>query len=357
MSWPQHVLIRGSNGEGERGAIKSIGSEVLMGHIRYIALGNATVDYVTQSDGRHIERMPGGDAIYAAMGMRIWSREVGVVTIVDRHYPAQWLTALEDAGIDVQGIRRSSLPFGIEAHMVYHADGLRSWSAPRGILGYTVYRVPRLASWFGRWQSTAFSPTAENIPEAYLTADAAHVAPMAVARQNSCLTKLRQHVRTITLDLLPGFLARNAKGDLLIPELKLADVVLPSEQEVHEYWGAVSLADGAAEFRSRGAKRLVVKLGDRGAWIQDPIAQREHYTPVYPASVTDTTGAGYSFCGGFVVGWNETHDILEAALYGTISASFVIEGTGALHTVTVTREQAEDRLQQLRQIMLRDERS
>eukprot|EP00897_Mesotaenium_endlicherianum_P006241 jgi/Mesen1/5645/ME000286S04855 len=38
--------------------------------------------------------------------------------------------------------------------------------------------------------------------------------------------------------------------------------------------------------------------------------------------VVDPTGCGNAFCGGFLVGWLETDDLLTAGLYGSVAASF-----------------------------------
>jgi ribokinase len=62
------------------------------------------------------------------------------------------------------------------------------------------------------------------------------------------------------------------------------------------------------------------------------------------------TGAGDSFCGGFSVGYLKTGDAVEAAFYGTVSASFVIEGFGGLHALKIDRAQAKKRLTKLHQI-------
>jgi ribokinase len=62
----------------------------------------------------------------------------------------------------------------------------------------------------------------------------------------------------------------------------------------------------------------------------------------------DVYGAGDSYCGGFLVGLDQTGDIVEAALRGSVSASIVIEGTGAYYALDVLPELAEARLQSLR---------
>ena len=62
------------------------------------------------------------------------------------------------------------------------------------------------------------------------------------------------------------------------------------------------------------------------------------------------TGAGDSFCGGFSIGYAKTGDPHQAALYGTVSASFIIEAFGGLHGLNVSRARAQERLVKLGQL-------
>jgi len=39
-------------------------------------------------------------------------------------------------------------------------------------------------------------------------------------------------------------------------------------------------------------------------------------------AVVDPTGCGNSFCGGFLVGWYKTRNLVTAGLWGSVSASF-----------------------------------
>jgi ribokinase len=73
--------------------------------------------------------------------------------------------------------------------------------------------------------------------------------------------------------------------------------------------------------------------------------------PAYPAKVRDVTGAGDAYCGGFLAGLVQTHAPLEAALRGTVSASLVIEGVGAMYALDSTPGLAEARLQSLRDLV------
>jgi len=42
----------------------------------------------------------------------------------------------------------------------------------------------------------------------------------------------------------------------------------------------------------------------------------------------DQTGAGNTYCGGFLVGWEQKHDLWIAGAYGAVAASFALEVTG-----------------------------
>jgi len=52
------------------------------------------------------------------------------------------------------------------------------------------------------------------------------------------------------------------------------------------------------------------------------------HVPAIPTTVVDTTGAGNAFCGGFLAGFIQTGDLLTAARYGRVAASFLVEQVG-----------------------------
>jgi sugar/nucleoside kinase (ribokinase family) len=104
------------------------------------------------------------------------------------------------------------------------------------------------------------------------------------------------------------------------------------------------------EIARRGPKLVVIKQGDHGAALFDRERDAFYQILPYPANVNDLTGAGDSFCGAFAIGYLETGDPLQAALYGTVSASFIIEGFGGLHALKISRAQAQKRLAKLKKI-------
>ncbi|MYJ77451.1 MAG: carbohydrate kinase, partial [Caldilineaceae bacterium SB0670_bin_27] len=77
--------------------------------------------------------------------------------------------------------------------------------------------------------------------------------------------------------------------------------------------------------------------------------------PTFPTAAVDPTGAGDAFCGGFLVGMAQTGDARQAALYGAVSASFIIKDFGVLHALRVDAAQAHSRLQQLQMRLARQD--
>ena len=93
---------------------------------------------------------------------------------------------------------------------------------------------------------------------------------------------------------------------------------------------------------------FAIKMGSKGCLVREPRDGKIYHVPSYSTHVVDLTGAGDAFCGGFMVGLQETGSAVEAALYGSISSSFVIEGFGAMHALNVTTSEAQERLAYLR---------
>ena len=82
---------------------------------------------------------------------------------------------------------------------------------------------------------------------------------------------------------------------------------------------------------------VVIRAGENGCFVQSRGLARKWIPPFYEAGigegqsskVVDPTGAGNAFLGAFSVGWIHTGgDIVEAASYGSVAASFALEQVG-----------------------------
>jgi ribokinase len=129
--------------------------------------------------------------------------------------------------------------------------------------------------------------------------------------------------------------------------LRDVDVFLPSQQELESLLGSVDPWEAAGRFSDAGPGVVVVKAGSRGSFVYDRRSERRWTIPAYPTRVVDVTGAGDAYCGGFMVGYAEAADPALAACFGTVSASFVLEGFGALRALCFPRANAQRRLGEL----------
>jgi ribokinase len=154
----------------------------------------------------------------------------------------------------------------------------------------------------------------------------------------------------LSVDILPYPLNGNLDDPDLRRLLNRVDAFMPSEAEAQTLMPGYQPRTFCREIAARGPKLVILKQGDHGVTLYERERNLLFQVRPYPATVNDLTGAGDSFCGGFAVGYLETGNALEGVIYGTVSASFIIEGFGGLHALEVTREQAEERLAEVRRL-------
>lgn len=79
--------------------------------------------------------------------------------------------------------------------------------------------------------------------------------------------------------------------------------------------------DGCMLVRAADRGCLVMSRGGDPVWLPSWYASNSHI-------VVDATGAGNAFLGAFAIGLQETGSYVQAAKYGQVAASFVIEQVG-----------------------------
>ncbi len=325
----------------------------------FVCCGGLRVDYIITAEGKAHLREMGGNALYAAAGARVWSDSVGILARIGENYPAGWLDALARYGLNVRGVCVVPGQQDMRTFYAYVDPRTRIDTDPAfhfariGIplpdeLGDYVHSTP------GQDDPEHYEPLAvrpEDWCREYEGARALHLSPISIRTQGHLPVRARQSgVAQVTAD--PG-------ERYMVPRLwthieallEHLDVFMPSEQEVRSLLGNLDLWDAAAEFARHGPHVIVVKVGDRGALVYERDQDRRTHVPAYPACVVDTTGAGDSFCGGFMVGLATTNDPVRAAQFGTVSASFAIEDYGPRRVWGASHGEAQARLQYLEKIM------
>jgi sugar/nucleoside kinase (ribokinase family) len=325
---------------------------------RYAFLGGLREDYFITHDNRVYLGVLGGNAVYAASGARLWTDSIGIVSRVGCNFPAKWLDQLTSAGFNTDGIHVLPDPQDTRTFYAYLSPEERVDTNPAAHFLRIKHPLPKeLVDYRSSTEdqdnratfgSLALRPT--DLPKAISDVSAAHIAPADYLTHTTLPLRLREHgVKLVTLDPSERYMDPTFRDELQVVISGL-DAFLPSEAEARSYYHPTKMHvwEMAEAFSSMGCHYVIIKCGAGGQRVWDGIAKRRWHVPSYPAQVKDVTGAGDAFCGGFLIGLDQTGDVVEAALRGSISASITVEGSGALYALDTLPELVEARLEALR---------
>ncbi len=150
------------------------------------------------------------------------------------------------------------------------------------------------------------------------------------------LKKAREMGKTTALDT-----AWDATGrwmELLAPSLPYLDYFIPSYEEAAQLSGKTEPAEIAKCFFDKGVKHVAIKLGSKGCYYQES-ADGEGFTlPTFDGSVVDTTGAGDSFCAGFLYGIVNGMSMRDACIFGNAVGTMCVGAVGAISGIRPAEE-------------------
>ena len=121
----------------------------------------------------------------------------------------------------------------------------------------------------------------------------------------------------------------NTTNDLLKQAIKKVDVLFVNQQEAMMLAEEKKFANAIDKLLDLGPKRIIVKLGELGAMTATK--QSRFFVPAFPCpDITDPTGAGDSFAGGFMGSLAKHGDLSEkgfrtSMLYGAAMGSITVE--------------------------------
>ena len=313
--------------------------------MKYVAIGCLGIDNIINSMGEKRLNVFGGNAAFGTAGIALWhDGDVGIVARKGCDIPWENVDVMKQVGIDITGIREIPMKNMMLSGMVYDENGDR-----REILnedepcGDLIAGFPIMTPDMVTLAHENFAPKVEDIPEEYADANL-FICARHYDRQISYARFFREKNPDgiIILDTGAAYMKPEFMEDL--PALfSLVDVVIPSEAEVKGLFGDIAMVEAAKRLTELGAKHVVIKIGKRGCLVYEN-GNTNYVSAYHTDTVVDPTGAGDSFCGGFLVGYCKTKDLLTAAKYGTVSSSFIIEDFGVEGALAVTKEMAEERL-------------
>jgi sugar/nucleoside kinase (ribokinase family) len=295
-----------------------------------VVLGTVALDTVKTPYGKRVE-MLGGSAAHFSMSARLFT-EVHLVAIVGKDFPGKHIDFLKSRGIILDSLIRSQgNTFKWEGE--YEGD-LNSALTKKTELGVLLEFCPRVAG------------HQRKIKNVFL----ANVDPELQMKLLECMDA----PRLVGLDSMNYWIHNKRKA--LLEVMKKVNIFVANDREARDLTGENNLVKAARALCSRGPEMVLIKKGEHGVLFY--CDKFKFCLPAYPTdTVIDPTGAGDTFAGGFM-GYLSTQKKLDAAaikkavVFGTLSASFNVEGFGMEKTSKLAFKNLQARLAEFKKFVL-----
>lgn len=286
-----------------------------------IVLGTVALDTVKTPRGKR-RNMLGGSAAHFAMAARFFV-PVNLVAVIGEDFPSKHINFLRRKGINLTSLRKESgKTFRWEGEYRGDMNAALTLNTELGVL-------------------SAFHPQISEAEKKLKYIFLANVDPDIQAR----LLDSVHSPKLVALDSMNYWIRHKQKS--LRRLLKRVDIFVANDAEAKELSGRPRLFDAAVALRGFGPKMVVIKKGEHGVLFYSDFLSFS--LPAYPVKkLLDPTGAGDSFAGGFMGylahrGLINKQAIKKAVGYGTVIASYNVEGFGLARTAKLTLKEINSR--------------
>lgn len=108
------------------------------------------------------------------------------------------------------------------------------------------------------------------------------------------------------------------------------DFLMPSIDEAVCIAGKESPEEIADAFVSKGAKNVIIKLGSKGSYLRkEGEKSGKIFPPFYVENPVDTTGAGDSFCSGFLSAFARDKSLEDCMIFANAVGAHCVTAKGA----------------------------
>jgi sugar/nucleoside kinase (ribokinase family) len=303
--------------------------------VSLLVVGSVAFDAIKTPYGE-VGKILGGAATYFSLAASFFTK-VRVVGVVGEDFSEKEERVFHQRNIDITGIA--------------HEKGQSFFWA--GEYGENVNEAKSLDTQLGVFAT--FNP---QIPAAYKDTEYVFLANIDPVLQLSVRRQMNG-AKFVGGDTMNFWI--NGHRHNLVQMLKAIDTLLINDTEAKMLAQDPSLPRAAQKILTMGPKALVIKHGEYGATVffQEGafgIGRHPFRAPTLPIErVTDPTGAGDSFAGGFM-GYIAaqgalTREVFKRAMfYGGVMGSFAVEAFGTERLQKLTREEIDDRYKIFREL-------
>ncbi len=289
-----------------------------------LVVGSVFFDSIETPHGK-VDRVLGGAAMYFSVAASFFA-PVRMVATVGEDFPQDAIDFLAQRGVDLSGLQIRPGLTGSWAGR-YHED-----MNQRDTLDL---------------QLNVFSDFRPQLPVSYRQA------------QYVFLANIDPRLQSMVLDQLsaPGLVGCDTMNHWITGSrseleqlLTRVGILVINDEEARLLSGERNVVRAARRLLEMGPRRVLIKRGEYG--VMQFSAESVFAVPAFPLEeVFDPTGAGDTFAGGFMGELARSGDASEAGLrraivYGSVMASFVVEGFGMSRLRALTRDEIERRYRQ-----------
>lgn len=291
--------------------------------------GSVAIDSVKTPFGEAKEVL-GGSATYSSFAASLFS-PVKVISIVGSDFPERYLKKFSGRGIDISGLKVSpGKTFRWEGCYKGCMDQAHTLSVCPENLKDTVLDIP------AHYKKSGYLFLANTDPDVQ----------MEILEKTEIEGKVLLDTMNLWIEKKPCSLRKL---------LAKVDIMLINENESRMFTGQLNLIAAAKDMLKMGPETVIIKKGEHGALLfhNGDI----FYVPAYPLEeVSDPTGAGDSFAGGFI-GYLASREntggasLHEAAVIGSAVASFTVEDFSTNRLESISSADVEERVCKIRSML------
>ena len=294
-----------------------------------VIIGSVAFDTIETPYGR-MERIVGGSCTYCALAARFFSQP-RIVSVVGDDFPDEAIDFFRQKGLDLQGLKR-------EPGKTFH------WEAR---YGHDPNQRTTIKTELNVFEN--FKPV---LPSEYRKADIIFLGNIDPNQQEEVLAQA-ESPKLVAMDTINHWI--KSKSNVIFNILKKVDVFFGNEEEIELLTREANLIKAGKFLLKQGPQFIVMKKGEHGVLVLG----RDFVFGVlaYPCEkVVDPTGAGDSFAGGFLgyldrVKSYQERDMRQAAVFGSVMASFVIEDFGISRLKSLSFSEIEKRYDQFKKLV------
>jgi sugar/nucleoside kinase (ribokinase family) len=266
----------------------------------------------------------GGGVVHALMGAAVWGERPGINAVIGQSLPSEVLTRLEN-NLDTTGLIRLNIP-QIRAWQLFEDDGSRR----------ELYRVAEIEPFIRGAQPADLPNEYHDAQGFYLLQGFEGIRAWCSAINGIVLWEPLQQIMTQDCRDAIRAVLQDFPITFISPNLKEAQAV----------YGEISPLDIIGALFQDGARGVALRMGEAGSIVATCENRECWHIPAVPVKqIIDQTGAGNTYCGGFLWGLVTGKSLKEAGAAGAVAASYCLEGVGVVHPEIIDPTERDQRYQ------------